>query len=114
MFKSFLCRLFGCGCGTTLFSAKIDSNQGFDNPTPIADLDGWTVWKQQQTEIYVIRHNLGLTNPGRQMHIVATPMDANTILVIESVERDQFTVSTWLPGPTSTDSAFMFIAVQRP
>ena len=73
MFKSFLCKLFSCGYKTKIYSANIEENQGFNNPVPVADIEGWTVWKQQQTEIYVIKHNLGLTNPERQLHIVATP-----------------------------------------
>ena len=97
---------------TSLFSAHIEENQGFDNPVPISDIKGWTVWKQQQTEIYVIKHDLGLTDPKRQLHVVATPMEANTILVIESIENNQFTISTWLPSGGSKNSSFMFIAIQ--
>ena len=95
---------------TSLFSAKIEANQGFDNPAEIPEIEGWTVWKQHQTEIYVIKHNLGLANPERQLHIVATPMESNTIIIIESIEADQFTISTWHPNGGSKDSPFMFIA----
>lgn len=96
----------------SLYTAHISKNQGFDNPAPIADIEGWTVWKQQQTEIYVIQHNMGLTDPLRQLHVVATPMESNTVLVIESMESNQFTISTWLPNGGSKSSAFMFIAAR--
>ena len=114
MFKSFLCRLFSCGCKSKIYSANIEENQGFDNPAPIVEIDGWTVWKHQQTEIYVITHNLGLANPERQLHIVATPMEKDTVLIIESIESNQFTVSTWNIHGASKDSSFMFIAVHNP
>jgi hypothetical protein len=92
------------------FSAHVDGSQGFQNPEPLADIPGWTVWKKGQTEIYEITHNLGLVNPDRQMHIVATPMKPNIKLCVESVEKDHFTISTW--GNTSQSSSFMFIAIQ--
>ena len=97
-----------------IYSANIKKNQGFDNPEPIADIEGWSVWKQQQTEIYIIKHELGLDNPERQLHIVATPMESNTIIIVESIEADQFTVSTWHPNGVSKNSSFMFIAVHNP
>jgi len=115
MFSSFLCRIFGCRSNPAIYSAKIEEGQGFSNPEPIADISGWSVWKQEQTEIYVIKHNLGLADPDRQLHIVATPMELDTILVVERVESNQFTISTWTAQNSSPkDSAFMFIAVQHP
>lgn len=98
----------------SFFSAHIGANQGIDNPAAIPDVQGWTVWKQSQTEIYIIKHDLGLTDPERQLHIVATPMDTETIIVVSSIESDQFTISTWAPGSIPKASAFMFIATYRP
>lgn len=97
----------------SIYSAKIEANQGQVSPEPIIDIEGWTVWKQDQLEIYKIIHNLGLTNPERQMHVVATPMDTDTILIISNMESNQFTVSTWKPGAVAKESAFMFIATHR-
>jgi hypothetical protein len=115
MASSFLCRLFGCNTAPKTFSAKIEANQGFDSPEPIAGLNGWTVWKQSQTEIYVIEHNLGLSEPDRQLHIVATTMTTNTIVNIESIESNRFRVSTWLAGsaPAPVATAFMFVATRQ-
>jgi len=113
MFKSFLCSLFGCGYKTKIFSAKIEANQGRINPAQISEINGWTVWKMDQIELYIVKHNLGLTDPERQMHIVATPELPDTFLTITSVESNQFTVYTWGPNSALKDSAFMFIAALR-
>ncbi|MCF6235986.1 MAG: hypothetical protein L3J70_06380 [Gammaproteobacteria bacterium] len=101
------------------YSAYIDKHQGFNSPEPIPNIEGWTVWKMEQTEIYKITHNLELTNPEHQLHIIATPMNANTILIIDSVASNEFTISTWrsdsgrLDDRFTTASSFTFIAVQK-
>ena len=110
MFRSFLCRLFNCHPNPKIVSAKIESGDGFAAPVPIPDIEGWTVWKEHQTEIYKITHNLGLTDPERQMHVVATPMDFDTILVVQHIGSNDFIISAWGPGTTPKASAFMFIA----
>lgn len=97
---------------TSIFSAHIEENQGFDNPEDIIDIEGWTVWKQQQSEIYLIKHNLGLTDPKRQLHVVASPTEENTILTIINMESDQFIISTRGLNGESKNSAFMFTAIQ--
>lgn len=95
-----------------IFSAKIDAGQGYSAPAEIVNITGWTVYKSEQTEIYTITHNLGLSNPAGQMHIVATPMDINTQLIVQSVESNSFTISTWTSNSLDAkQSAFMFIAI---
>ena len=95
----------------TIFSARIEANQGFNAPAPILDIEGWTVYKSEQTEIYTITHNLGLSSPERQMHIAATPMDINTTLAIQDIGSNSFTISTWSSDNSlPKQSAFMFIA----
>jgi len=93
-----------------IFSARIPADAGFNTPQPIPGLPGWTVSKKQQTEIYVITHNLHLKDPAQQMHVVASPMDVNTVLIVQNVEHDSFTISTWTPNVAAKQSAFMFIA----
>ena len=114
MSDSYFGRLFGRGSNSRIFSANIAESEGFDTPAPIPSLPGWTVWKKGQTEIYVITHNLELSDPTRQMHIVATPKNYNAILSISSVDRNEFTVSTWNFNGATTRSAFMFIAIYYP
>lgn len=114
MSDSYFGRLFGRGSNSRIFSANIAESEGFDTPAPIPSLPGWTVWKKGQTEIYVITHNLELSDPTRQMHIVATPKNYNAILSISSVDRNEFTVSTWNFNGATTQSAFMFIAIYYP
>lgn len=94
----------------SLFSAKINGGDGFDSPAPIVDLPGWTVFKQQQTEIYVITHNLGLCDPDRDMHVVVTPMSPHCIAIVESLDENSFRVSTWRTNEAPMQSDFMFIA----
>lgn len=96
------------------FSAVIDAGAGFSEPVPVAGLAGWTVYKQGQTEIYKITHNLGLTNPALQLHIVATPMTPDTVLSIGNLSANHFVVSAWGASefvPKETD--FMFVAVKK-
>ena len=132
MCNSFLCRIFNCGCKckATIFSASIaahqgetDPEQGENDPANIPEINGWKVLRQGNDEFYKIIHNLGLTDPERQMHIVAipvaTPDTHNTILTIEHVGSNDFTISTGFPMPPGDNSlmakqsAFMFIAVLR-
>ena len=102
---------------STIFSAMIHAGAGFESPVPIEDIPGWTVDKQHQTGVYKIIHNLGLTNPLGQMHIVATPWRTNTFLTLTKVDSDYFVISSTAPnggdgGDRETD--FMFIATYYP
>jgi hypothetical protein len=97
-----------------VYSARIERNQGYSTPEAIPEISGWTVWKQEQSEIFIIQHNLGLRNPDRQMHIVATPVSRHVELVVGPVESNQFTISSYVPGGGPALSTFMFIAVHHP
>lgn len=119
MYNSFLCRLFGCRSNPIIYSARIERDQGTttppdQTPEPIRDITGWAVWKHYQLEIYEIQHNLGLSEPEKQMHVVASPMENNTIVTVEEIESNGFTISTWSTAATPKASAFMFIAVHYP
>lgn len=109
MSNSFFCRLFGCSSGSIIYSANIGRNQGFDAPESIDGLNDWTVDKEGQTEIYNIHHNLGLSNPDRQLHIVATTrgLDGSAVeLLVAGNDSNSFTIITW--------ASFTFIAVLHP
>lgn len=93
------------------YSAKVNAGDGFESPAPLADLAGWTVFKQQQTEIYVITHNLNLSNPEREMHVVATSMSPQARVVVERVNENSFTVSAWTEHLGTIQTDFMFIAI---
>ncbi|MBZ2168712.1 MULTISPECIES: hypothetical protein [Marinobacter] len=95
----------------SLFSAKVNAGDGFDSPAPLADIPGWTVDKQSQTEIYVINHNLNLSSPDRDLHVVVTPMTPLCTAVVESLDANSFRVSTWTLGEAPTQTDFMFIAM---
>lgn len=96
-----------------IYSAKIEAAAGLDSPTPIPSLPGWTVWKKSQTEVYCIQHNLALTSAATQLHVVATPMDENTIAIIANVQANEFIVTTWTPhNHAPKQSSFMFIATR--
>ena len=111
MSTSFICKIFGCSSNPRIYSAKINAQAGFDSPEPIPGLPGWTVWKQQQTEIYKIQHNLGLTSPETQLHIVATAMEINTILILQNITSNDFVISIWTPNNQAPkQSDFMFMA----
>lgn len=123
MCNSFLCRIFNCRwkCKTKIFSASIAVHQGDPDTVDIPEINGWKLSRPGMHEFYKITHNLGLTDPERQMHIVATPIATpdihNTILTIEHVGSNDFTISTGFPMPPGDNSlmakqsAFMFIAV---
>lgn len=94
----------------TVVSAKIDAAQGADTPAPIADIPGWEVFKMEQTEVYEIRHNLGLSEPERDMHVTATSMTAGVAVVVSPLKENSFIVSAWGENQTPRQTDFMFIA----
>jgi hypothetical protein len=102
-----------------VYSGYIGAQQGFSAPAPFAGPPGWTVFKQQQTEIYVVQHNLALVRPEAQLHVTVTA-HATFVLPVVSVSSNSFTVSTWqlwagtpqAPAPIQSD--FMFVAVFYP
>lgn len=99
-----------------VYSGYIRAQQGFDAPEPFDGPPGWTVFKQQQTEIYVVQHNLALSHPEAQLHITVTARNT-FVLPVVSVANNSFTVSTWQlwagtpQAPVPTQSDFMFVAV---
>ncbi|WP_196159669.1 hypothetical protein [Reinekea sp. G2M2-21] len=95
----------------TIFSAKLNAVDGFNEPVPVQGIPGWTVFKKRQSEIYEVTHNLGLSHPELEFQVVATPMSDNARVVVESVDENSFTLSTWSVksgGAMQTD--LMFIA----
>lgn len=96
-----------------LYSAKVNAGDGFDSPAPLADIPGWTVSKMGQTEIYKITHNLGLSVPERELHVVATSMSAEATVVVSSLDADSFTIAAWGDQTTPTQTDFMFFAVHN-
>jgi len=98
---------------TTIFSAKVNAGDGFSSPVPLADLPGWTVYKSEQTEIYIITHNLNLSNPERELHVVATSMDPRAHVVIGGLTANSFTVSAWTSDLAAIATDFMFVAVHE-
>lgn len=99
---------------SNVYSGHVNANDGFTSPVPFDGPAGWTVFKAQQTEIYKITHNLHLTNPARQFHVVVMPEMVNVGITI-SHSADVFT----LTALRHTDGAplatpFSFIAVHYP
>src|SRR3954462_5646483 len=99
---------------SVIYSGHVNANDGFNAPAPFNGPAGWTVSKSQQTEIYKITHNLNLTKPHRQLHVVIT---ANTPGVLPSVGQtaNDFTITMMLmpqQAPAQTD--FDFVAVHYP
>lgn len=95
----------------TIYSAKVNAGDGFDAPADLVDIPGWTVFKQLQTEIYLITHDLNLPDPPRDMHVVATSMTPGVQVVVERVEENSFTVSAWGESLVPVQTDFMFVAV---
>ena len=58
-----------------VFSGYIKSGEGFNAPVPFDGPPGWTVFKQSQTGVIVVTHNLNLTNPWKQLHITIAQVD---------------------------------------
>jgi hypothetical protein len=94
-----------------IYSAKVNAAEGFDSPAPLADIPGWTVFKQQQTEMYIITHNLNLPDPERDLHVVATSMNSAARVAIEYVKSDSFKISAWVDNMAPVQTDFMFVAV---
>ena len=98
----------------TIYSGYIGENDGFSSPAPVIGPSGWTVFKSNQTEIYEVTHNLGLSHPKKQLHVVVQTMKNNVIADIQ-VDENSFIISTWLSDSGgSTNSDLMFIAAYYP
>lgn len=95
----------------TIFSGRVNANDGFDSPAPVHGPSGWTVDKQQQTEIYTITHNLDLADPEDQLHVAVTAMGTDVVATVEEVAANTFRVSTWFDQQLPIASDFMFVAV---
>ncbi|MBW4935857.1 hypothetical protein [Marinobacter sp. F4206] len=95
---------------SAIYSAKVEAGDGFAAPAALAGLPGWTVFKQQQTEIYEITHNLNLNDPALDMQVVATSMTPGVSVVVESVDANSFRVSAWTSQLAAAETDFMFIA----
>lgn len=95
---------------SAIYSARVEASDGFNAPAPLAGLPDWTVFKQQQTEIYLITHNLNLSDPELDMQVVATSMTPGVTVVVESIDANSFRVSSWTDQLAAAETAFMFIA----
>ena len=94
----------------TIYSAKINAGEGHSSPSQLADIPGWTVFKMHTTEVYEITHNLNLSDPERDLHIVATSMNSDATVVIGNLKSNSFIVNTWAPDTAPIQADFMFIA----
>lgn len=98
-----------------MFSGFIEANQGFNSPVSFSGPQGWTVFKQMQTEVYVVTHNLGIRDPKVHFHVTVTT-DTPFIIPFVTVAENGFKVTTWqlwgnapqAPIPAATN--FCFIA----
>ncbi|MDB6061450.1 MAG: hypothetical protein JWM78_1553 [Verrucomicrobiaceae bacterium] len=90
------------------FSGYIGANDGFDGPAPFDGPTGWTVNKEQQSEIFKIHHGLNLSKP-HKLRVVATTQKAFTIANIESLSTNDFEITVWTTNgtPAITDVSFV-------
>ena len=93
-----------------VYSGYITENEGFNGPEPFAGPPAWTVDKMGQTEIFKIRHGLGLKKPSR-LRVVVTTVKSMTIANVESITADDFTISVWTLGSAPAMTGFHFVAV---
>jgi hypothetical protein len=99
---------------SNVYSGHVNANDGFASPAAFDGPTGWTVFKAQQTEIYKITHNLHLTNPAKQLHVVVMPETINVGVTI-SQSADVFTVTTLRhTNSAAVATPFAFIAVHYP
>ena len=97
-----------------VYSGFVQEDQGFSAPVPFNGPPGWTVHKSNQTEIFRITHNLHLTDPDRQLHVVVTSKKWS---VMPSVQKlaDAFVVTMMvMPAQASSKTDFDFVAVYYP
>jgi len=97
-----------------LYSGHINASDGFSAPVPFYGPPGWTVYKLQQTEIYRVIHNLHLTNPHKQLHVVVTTADFDVVPAVGHF-ADWFVVTTMkMPQLAAAQIDFDFVAVHYP
>ena len=93
------------------YSGHIDANDGFSQPAPFAGPPGWTVYKMQQTEIFKVTHNLNLTNPKKQLHIVVTPCTSGILPAVTSHTANDFTITMLTAQNAAAQTDFSFVAI---
>jgi hypothetical protein len=99
---------------SNVYSGHVNADDGFTNPAPFDGPAGWTVFKAQQSEIYKITHNLHLTHPSKQLHVVVMPETVNVgITISQSPDAFTLTARRHTDGATLATS-FSFIAVHHP
>lgn len=102
-------------CDQIIYSGYIEENEGFVLPSLFKGPPGWTVYKSNQTEIYQVIHNLELSNPESQLHVVVQTIKHSTISAIDKLAKNDFTISTWLsPHEASVSTSLMFVAIYYP
>jgi len=97
-----------------VYSGHVKADDGFAAPAAFDGPPGWTVFKSNQTEIYKITHNLHLTNPSKQLHVVLT-METLDVQAQIGQSADSFTLTTLKgPGHVAAQTNFTFVAVHYP
>jgi|GEM_PF-2544219 len=98
-----------------IFSGHVAAGAGFTAPAPFDGPAGWTVFKNGQTEIYEIHHNLHLSNPAKQLHVVVTSMSALVLTTVQSLAADKFVISALTSDSgAATETDLMFTAIYYP
>lgn len=92
------------------YSGYLGANDGFNGAAPFDGPLGWTVNKEQQTEIFKIHHGLGLSKP-HKLRVVATTQKSMTVVNIESLTANDFVLSVWTTSgaPAMTDVSFVAV-----
>jgi len=97
-----------------LYSGHINADDGFSAPFHFNGPPGWTVYKSNQTEIYKVTHNLHLTNPHRQLHVVVTTKEWGVDPQLGH-GADSFTITMMkMPQIAPAQTDFDFVAVHYP
>lgn len=75
-----------------IYSGYIFADQGRAAPVSFDGPAGWTVFKAQSTELYIVNHHLELA-AGKRLHIVATTTVPRVTISIDAMDAVHFTLS---------------------
>jgi len=93
------------------YPAKLLTSYPSDTDVALQELPGWTARKSSGRGIYVVTHNLHVSNPDN-ISITGIPLEANITVNFANIDADSFSVTAQKNGD-ETVANFMFVLVVK-
>lgn len=93
------------------YPAKLLTFYPSDTDIAIPELPGWTARKSSGRGIYVVTHNLHVSNPNN-ISITGIPLESNITVNVANVDSDSFSITAQKDGDEFSAN-FMFVLVVK-